>query len=92
MCNRFVIRRLDDSDKVAEAEHRILTDNFAAKISDFRVHLAQAIGVAVQCPAFPSGVSVLSNIYVGIALLLYWLLDGLASSRGPCLNLCARIR
>src|SRR5437879_6727742 len=48
--NRLVIRRLDDSDKVAGAEHRILTDNFAAKISYLLVYLVQAIGVAVQCP------------------------------------------
>jgi hypothetical protein len=40
----------DNSDKVAGAEHRILTDNFAAKISYLLVYLVQAIGVAVQCP------------------------------------------
>src|SRR6185437_11950092 len=51
MGNRLVVGGLDDGDKVAGSEHRILDDHFAAEVSNLLVYLVQAVWVTVQRPA-----------------------------------------
>src|SRR5258708_18474898 len=51
MSNALVVGGLDDGDKVAGTEDRILGDHFAAEVSNLLVYLVQAVWIAVQRPA-----------------------------------------
>src|ERR1700676_1167369 len=70
MSNALVVGGLDDGDKVAGAEHRILGDHFAAEVSNLLVYLVQAVWVAVQRPASFGRQRAQQNIRLHRAFLL----------------------
>src|SRR5216684_748024 len=92
MSNALVVGGLDDGDKVAGAEHRILGDHFAAEVSNLLVYLVQAVWVAVQRPASLGRQRAQQNVRWHRAFLLRRsVVQGDGSVSGFALGVCSNL-